>query len=509
MSRHKWIWLIICVLYLVLFPPTDQMINAQNDDGQIIFISQMYGDSGEIITMRPDGSIVANLSQTPNVNETELVCSPDKRQVAFLSDQDGTQNLYIMDIDGNHLRQLTFDDDQDGYKNTVLWIPDTNDIHYGAGVLDGDYDTYTVDTVTGAIEPWAYKPDLDYRAVSPDGKRTARSIRTNPDEPDPYKWKYDLFIEDGTTTTQLTDDDFLDFLPDWSPDGTQIVFESFDRDGSDNDLFIINTDGTGLTNLTNNDVHDGYPCWFDTSTNIIRTGTSLRVSGEQIPTSIIDEQDNLTGFDVELLNTLAQNAGYEIEWHILPYEDLYDNLTSGNLDVLINRLTIIPSRQEIMDFSIPYFNDSLFIMTIAGNNQFITLESFSGHSVGVVAQSSSNYFMQQDNHGSDVVVYESALDVYHALKPGNVDAVLLDIYDIWQLTGNDLNLVDFRIVPVNKYYWGIGVSKDRPDLLAIINDELVTIIEDGTYARLYEEWFGYPPLTTLLPEQTIRGGKAN
>ncbi|OJU90761.1 MAG: hypothetical protein BGO06_13015 [Shinella sp. 65-6] len=37
---------------------------------------------------------------------------------------------------------------------------------------------------------------------------------------------------------------------------------------------------------------------------------------------------------------------------------------------------------------------------------------------------------------------------------------------------------------------GIGVAKDRPNLLAAVNKAIADMIEDGTYAKIYKEWVG-------------------
>src|SRR3989337_1409907 len=53
----------------------------------------------------------------------------------------------------------------------------------------------------------------------------------------------------GTGLTQLTVNDTQDFNPAWSPDGTQIVFESR-RDGND-EIYKMGEAGSNQTRLTN------------------------------------------------------------------------------------------------------------------------------------------------------------------------------------------------------------------------------------------------------------------
>ncbi len=64
---------------------------------------------------------------------------------------------------------------------------------------------------------------------------------------------------DGSNMRQLTDLDD-DIAPALSPDGTQVVFTSLQRDGN-HEIYVINTDGSGLTRLTTNKGEDISPSW--------------------------------------------------------------------------------------------------------------------------------------------------------------------------------------------------------------------------------------------------------
>ena len=64
---------------------------------------------------------------------------------------------------------------------------------------------------------------------------------------------------DGSSQTNLTNNDTDDQYPTWSPDGKRIVFVS-NRGGND-EIYVMNSDGSGQTRLTNNrDKEDG-PVW--------------------------------------------------------------------------------------------------------------------------------------------------------------------------------------------------------------------------------------------------------
>ncbi len=93
---------------------------------------------------------------------------------------------------------------------------------------------------------------------SPDGDKLALRIDQ---ESVPGKNTWDLFIIDLSLMEirQITDDPEEEGNPDWSPDGTQLVFTVGGYDHSS--IYMIDSDGTHRTLLSERDANDGYPTW--------------------------------------------------------------------------------------------------------------------------------------------------------------------------------------------------------------------------------------------------------
>src|SRR5215204_319418 len=74
---------------------------------------------------------------------------------------------------------------------------------------------------------------------------------------------------DGTGRLQLTDNEYEERAPSWSPDGSQIVFSGRIGGGTaDFEICVMNADGTGFQQLTNNLVPDLTPSWSPDGTQI-------------------------------------------------------------------------------------------------------------------------------------------------------------------------------------------------------------------------------------------------
>ncbi|HEX6983012.1 MAG TPA: IPT/TIG domain-containing protein [Balneolaceae bacterium] len=106
--------------------------------------------------------------------------------------------------------------------------------------------------------------DNSLPAISPNGEQIAFLSNV-----DINAVNFDVFImdADGGNRVRLTMDEGYDENPSWSPDGTQIMFES--SRGSNQDIYIINKDGSGLKRITTSSSADFDPHWSPTGDKVV------------------------------------------------------------------------------------------------------------------------------------------------------------------------------------------------------------------------------------------------
>lgn len=223
--------------------------------GRIAFVSDRDGDQ-EIYVMNADGSGLTNLTDSP-AEDNRPVWSPDGSQIAFVSDRDGQRDVYLMNADGSSQTNLT---NNSALDYLPAWSPDGSQIGFVSN-RDGHPDIYVMNADgTGQTnltnDPAAEDSEL---AWSPDGSQIAfRSSRDG--NPDTFNLDIYLMNADGTAQTRLTDNPAWDQQAAWSPAGSQIAFVSGYPLGDD-EVYLMNADGTGQTNLTNDPSSDGDPAW--------------------------------------------------------------------------------------------------------------------------------------------------------------------------------------------------------------------------------------------------------
>jgi serine/threonine protein kinase/Tol biopolymer transport system component len=182
--------------------------------------------------------------------EAEPAISPDGKLVAYVSDEKGSADLWVVDARGGAPRRLT---DAGAGDHTPTWFPDGSAIAFASdrGGQDG---IWTVPSEGGPATPLvagARDP-----AISPDGTLIAFA-RLGPGG------RYTLWVaplaEVGRARA-LTSDAGVDGLwqnrhPAWSPDGSTIAYQDFSN------VWIVPAAGGRSRRLTEGNTGDGWPSW--------------------------------------------------------------------------------------------------------------------------------------------------------------------------------------------------------------------------------------------------------
>jgi Tol biopolymer transport system component/polyisoprenoid-binding protein YceI len=220
------------------------------DTNRIAFISQRDGND-EIYVMNADGSGQTRLSNDPAFDSAPT-WSPDGKKIAFVSSQsmfEGKSDIYVVNADGSELTNLTKDAPGGGQSPT--WSPDSSKIAFAAGG-DGP-SVLTVMNPDGSGKTRLTKNSVEDRSPvwSPDGTKIAYVAG----EENPHVY---VINADGSGETQLTKNPLPIQGLVWSPDSKKIAYVT----GEENtEIYVVNADGSSDTQLTKNPSFDGFPAW--------------------------------------------------------------------------------------------------------------------------------------------------------------------------------------------------------------------------------------------------------
>jgi TolB protein len=121
-------------------------------------------------------------------------------------------------------------------------------------------------------------PTEDGPVWSPDGTRIA--FHTDRDATEADRWEnYNIYVmnADGANLVQVTDDSAGEFFPDWSPDGSRLVFSRQNDNGSGRHLVVIDLATGTEEQLTDPTSDADIPAWSPDGTQVAFSG---KVSGD-------------------------------------------------------------------------------------------------------------------------------------------------------------------------------------------------------------------------------------
>ncbi len=226
---------------------------------RIAFTSNRDGND-EVYVMTLEGSHPVNLTRHPGT-DVDPAWSPDGQWIAFSSTRASNGNgfaVWIMRADGTGQTRLT--DDPIGSEQAA-WSPDGRRIVFMTA-RDFNAEIYVMNSDGSGARNLSRHPAWDEQpAWSPDGRRIAFVSNRDRDQ--------EIYVMnvDGTEPRRLTSSPGMDYEPAWSPDGRRIAFWS-GRDGN-TDIYVMNADGSGTTRLTRRAAPDFQPTWTPSGREIL------------------------------------------------------------------------------------------------------------------------------------------------------------------------------------------------------------------------------------------------
>ena len=232
---------------------------------------------------------------------------------------------------------------------------------------------------------------------------------------------------------------------------------------------------------------------------VLRIGTNP----EFAPFESLDEQQKINGFDVDIINAIAQEQGINVEFRSQPWDSLFPALANGDTDAVISGVTITDDRKQTMDFTEPYYQITQVVLAPA-NKTIKNLDDLKKLSkIGVVTGQTGDFAAQKlfGATSEKIARYKTVPLLVKEVANGGVDAAISDSAVIANYVKNNPDK-SFQIVPLPDFEienYGIAVRKGDEKNLALLNDGLKKIRANGKYAEIEAKYFASTPNTASTP----------
>jgi len=231
-------------------------------------------------------------------------------------------------------------------------------------------------------------------------------------------------------------------------------------------------------------------CTSNTETLVVLTSSGYA------PYEMVDTSGKLTGFDIELMEAIAEEMGLEIVWKDVDFDGIVASLQSGKAEIAIAGLTPTDERRELVDFSDYYYQltsevSNVFLFA-GGNEDILHLEDFAGLVIGAQIGTVQATYLEsiKEEYGFTVDLRATNTMIVEEIKAGRIDALMVE-EDI-------ANSIIKMSTALHKVVIESNFDMDNGNAIAFakgsnyvkeVNAALLVLKENGELDRLITKWF--------------------
>lgn len=215
------------------------------------------------------------------------------------------------------------------------------------------------------------------------------------------------------------------------------------------------------------------------------------LEGDWAPWSYVDENDELTGYDVEVAKAIADKLGVEIQ--IVPgeWDGLFAGMDAGRYDMVVNGVEVTEERADKYDFSTPYAYIRTALIVKGDNDSIKTFEDLKGKKTA--NSIASTYMNLAESYGATCYGVSTLDETLTMVLQGRVDATLNAIVSFTDYMAQhpDSNL---KVVATTEEASNVAIPMRKGDetasLREAVNKAIDELREDGTLSELSIRFFG-------------------
>lgn len=204
------------------------------------------------------------------------------------------------------------------------------------------------------------------------------------------------------------------------------------------------------------------------------------------PYEYIDDEGNIVGTDVLMMQWMAEQLGVELEIQPLAFDACLAAVGRGDVDMMIAGLTFDKERLNAMELTGVYWNegDQGLLVKKGTGASYNSAEAFDGKIVAAQNGTNQQIMVEEQLTGATLELVTKIPDGVNMVKSGRVDALAVPktVYDSVLAENDDLEVAEFAFDFEGGNY--IASVKGEDALTAKIQELIDQINEEG----LYQQW---------------------
>lgn len=217
--------------------------------------------------------------------------------------------------------------------------------------------------------------------------------------------------------------------------------------------------------------------------NVIVVGTNANFAPFEFK-----KNGELVGFDIDLMEAIAQRIGKKIEWKDTEFTSLLLEAQTGQINAIASAMTPTPERSQRILFLPTYLeHDPLIVITLKRGLVPRALADLKDKDVIVNEGYTAESFMEKQG-GFNLKRIGSVAEAFMNLDAGRGDA-FVSARSATQAYFDRVGIERYNIMVLeHEETYALAVSKKYPELHATMKKAYDQLVADGTLQKLRKKW---------------------
>ncbi len=204
--------------------------------------------------------------------------------------------------------------------------------------------------------------------------------------------------------------------------------------------------------------------------------------------TMIDGEDKIVGFDIEIAKYIANELGVELEIKDMDFDKLLGGLSTGMLDIVAAGMNPDPEREKEANFTNIYYESTHSVLINKEDESNIsTMEDLENKSIGVQIGTTQEKIAETKIKNTEVKSLSSNPDIVMNLKTNKIDCAIMEtpVAESFAKANEELIVVEDLIIDSGTEGVAIATKKGNDKLIEKLNEILAEVKSKG----LLDKWF--------------------
>lgn len=202
------------------------------------------------------------------------------------------------------------------------------------------------------------------------------------------------------------------------------------------------------------------------------------------------EKETPNGFNIELMRSVAETMGFDVEFRLAPWSKIRPDLEQGRIDA-VTGMFFSEERSKLIDFSTPHtiVTPALFVRE---NSSFRSLGDLRDREIIVEERDILHDFLIQNKITPHIVAVAAPGEAIKLLATGKHDCAFMasKLQGEYYLKSLGLSSIKAIRTDLPQLRYCFAVRKGNQELLYKFNEGMNILKINGTYQKIYDKWFG-------------------